>query len=274
MPSPFPGMDPYLEGSLWMSVHSQLAVEIARQLTPRLVPRYIALTPKRFVWATPDPEEGIAVAATSFYPDAAVAEAGPARPGGRGSAAALMEPPLRLATLIPEPVPHITVEIRDTADRRLVTAIEVLSPTNKRGDGRDEYLERRRRFLVSSAHLVEIDLLRMGERVPMQKPLPQQPYFVFLSRADIRPLCGVWPIPLGAPLPTVPVPLLPGDPDVPLDLQQALSSVYDDFGYVVAIDYTRAPEIPLRPEEAAWVKEQLGIPRSSSNGPARTTHTP
>ena len=54
MPSPFPGMDPYLEGSPWMSFHSQLCAEIARQLTPKLRPRYLARLTERFVTDAPE----------------------------------------------------------------------------------------------------------------------------------------------------------------------------------------------------------------------------
>ncbi len=104
---------------------------------------------------------------------------------------------------------------------------------------------------------MEIDLLREGQRVPMQGALPSAPYFVFLSRAEDRPLTEVWPIALGEPLPVVPVPLLPGDPDVPLDLQRALTTLYDLLGYDLAVDYTRPPEVPLRPDAAAWVEGHL-----------------
>jgi Protein of unknown function (DUF4058) len=155
-------MDPYLEGSLWQSVHFQLATEIARQLAPKLRPRYLALTPERFVYE------------------------------------------------VPEAVPHVSVEIRDAANRLLVTAIEVLSPTNKRGDGRAEYLAKRQRLLRSTAHLVEIDLLREGQRVPMMRPLPSAPYFILVGRADVRPDTDVWPVRLDEPLPPFPYRSCPG----------------------------------------------------------------
>jgi hypothetical protein len=201
-------MDPYLEGSLWTTVHIQLSVEIARLLAPLLRPRYIPLTAE-------------------------------------------------LATIMPVAVPHVTIEIRDTANRQLVTAIEVLSPTNKRGDGREEYLAKRRRLLLSSAHLVEIDLLRQGQRVPMEQPLPPAPYFVFSSRSERRPLLDVWPIALGDPLPTVPIPLLEEDPDVPLPLQAALTAIYDAFSYDLAVDYQRPPEVSLPPSETPWADALL-----------------
>ncbi|MFQ5859343.1 MAG: DUF4058 family protein [Anaerolineae bacterium] len=254
MPSPFPGMDPYLEGSLWTSVHFSLSAEIARQLASKLRPRYLVLPAERFVMEIP---ESVAVTTADIYPDVSVSDAD-AKPLSSGSGGAAVAPaPLRLATVIPSPVPHVTIEIRDTASRILVTAIEVLSPTNKRGNGREEYLAKRQRILLSTAHLMEIDLLRTGERVPMQQPLPDAPYFVFLSRAESRPLTEVWPIALNEPLPVVPVPLLAGDPDVPLDLQLAFTTVYDELGYDLAVDYTRRPEVALEGEAATWVEERL-----------------
>src|SRR3712207_4056371 len=104
MPSPFPGMDPYLEGSLWTSVHTQLSVEIARQLAPRLRPRYLALTTERFVVETSD---GVAVTRTDIYPDVGLAKARPRsdQEGTGGIATA----PLQLVTMMPAAIPHVTV---------------------------------------------------------------------------------------------------------------------------------------------------------------------
>jgi hypothetical protein len=251
MPSPFPGMDPYLEGSLWQTVHVQLGAEIARQLAPLLRPRYLALTAERFVLESPD---DVAIAQT-IYPDVGLAEARPAPLAGATTAVA--EAPLHLATAMPTPVPHVTVEIRDAAERQLVTAIEVLSPTNKRGEGRAEYLAKRRSLLLSTAHLVEIDLLRQGQRVPMRQPLPAAPYFVLVSRVERRPVLDVWPVALASSLPVVGVPLLEGDADVPLDVQKALTTIYDLIGYDLAINYAGPAEVPLAAEEAAWADALL-----------------
>jgi hypothetical protein len=256
MPSPFPGMDPYLEGAWWTTLHFTLAAEIVRQLAPRLRPRYLAMPVERFVM---DTGEGASISAGDVYPDVAVtthatSESAPGAP----LAAAV---PLLLATVIDTPVPHVTIEIRDRAERRLVTAIELLSPTNKRGAGREEYLAKRRRMLLSTAHLLEIDLLREGRRVPMQQELPDAQYFIVLSRASNRPLCEVWPVLLDQPLPEAPVPLLPGDADVLLDLQGAFTAAYDLLGYDLTVDYTRPPEPALPASWAAWAQARVALAR-------------
>jgi hypothetical protein len=245
-------MDPYLEGSFWMNLHLLLCTEIMRLLAPRVRPKYQVIASERFVLEMPD---GIEVTTGNAYPDAAIIQASDAM--FRAAETGIATAPLRMATVMPESVRHVTVEIRDRADRRLVTAIEVISPTNKRGDGYNEYLAKRQRILLSTAHLLEIDLLREGRRVPMKEPLPPAPYFVFLSRSDDRPMTEVWAIAGDQRLPEVPVPLLPGDPDVPLDLQAVFSAVYDQYGLDLSVDYRRPPEIPFGPNATSWVDECL-----------------
>jgi len=255
MSSRFPGMDPYLEGSLWMSVHTQLSAVIAWQLAPLVRPKYLVLPTERFVLE--DPDSVSITTSASIIPEVGMAKhdvssAAPERAGAASTTA-----PPQLTTVMPARIPHVTIEIRDTANRRLVTAIEVLSPTNKRGDGRDEYLTKRRHLLLSSAHLVEIDLLRRGHRVPMREALPQASYFIFINRADCRPRTDVWPIRLNQPLPQVPIPLQAPDEDVSLDLGDALESVYDRLGLDLAVDYTQPPEIPFRADEDELAKPYL-----------------
>ncbi|HET6879213.1 MAG TPA: DUF4058 family protein, partial [Pirellulales bacterium] len=176
-----------------------------------------------------------------------------------GSVAALADAPIKLTTVMPSLVPHSWVEIRDEAGRTLVTLIEILSPTNKRGDGRKEYLRKRNKILRSSAHLMEIDLLRKGKRVPMAEPLPAGDYFVFLTRANKRPETEVWPIALSVALPTVFVPLREPDPDVPLDLQRAFRSIYEQSPYGIAIDYSKPPDVPLSKAAATWSAERISL---------------
>jgi hypothetical protein len=246
-------MDPYLEGDLWTTVHTDLCAEIARQLAPKLRPKYVALSTRRVVLAPPDESEGLA---GQRFPDVGILSS---HPPPSSPAAAVAPAPLIVAASFPEPIPHVSVEIRDVAQRRLVTCIEVLSPTNKRGPGREEYAAKRFQILSGTAHLVEIDLLRLGTRFPTAEPLPAVPYFVFVSRAGRRGEVEVWPILLEQPLPAFPIPLLPGDPPVTLDLQQALGVVYDIIGYDDLIDYTQPAPGALTPAEVAWVEKQLHI---------------
>ena len=254
MPSPFPGMDPYLEGPSWMSFHGQLIAEIARQLAPRLRHKYIALMDERIVWDAP--QDDVQVDEVERRPDVGVMELTPDGPGA-AAGVATAAPPLSMVTVMPRPVTQRRVEIRDVEHRRLVCAIELLSPPNKRG-GRRKYLIKRARVLASSAHLIEIDLLRQGRRVPMLKPLPAGPYFVFVSRAGRRPVVDVWPLGLADPLPAVPVPLRSPDPDVTLDLQLALTRVYEEISYDLILDYRKSPAVPLDPAGAEWARGVLG----------------
>lgn len=250
MPSPFPGMDPYLEGDDWTSFHAHLATEIARHLAPKLRPKYVALPQRRF-----DVLDDDAVAIEMVYPDVGVisTDAGPHQTIGQEIKAA----PCVLETVIEQDAPHSWVEIRDAAGRNLVTTIEILSPWNKRGRGRAEYLEKRRKLLRSSAHLVELDLLLRGRRLPMKDPLPPASYYVFVARAEERPRVHVWPIALDQPLPDFFVPLLTGDADVSLDLQTCFQNVYDLGGFDLIVDYSKPPAVPLSADVADWIKKRL-----------------
>lgn len=254
MLSPFLGMDPYLEGPKWTGVHHALSTEIARQLMPKLVPKYVARPMEYFVMEAP---EDFIATTNETYPDVGIY--GTARPRVIRESIATWIPtlPIKMATIISEKVPHVRIEIRDVANQELVAAIEVLSITNKRGKGYEKYVEKRSRILRSGTHLLEIDLLRKGKRVPMQSILPNAPYFVFLCRAFHSPVTEVWPIRLQDSLPLVPVPLQNNDSDVSLDLQLALTTVYDTYRYDLTLDYTRPPAVPLEGEEATWAEELL-----------------
>ncbi len=273
MSNPFPGMDPFLEGDLWTSVHTDLSAEIARQLAPKVRPKYFVLTARRVVLAPSEEAEQT----SHWFPDVGILTGTSAF---ADKSAAVARAPLVLPTDFPEPIPHISVEIRDVAERRLVTCIEVLSPTNKTGIGREEYANKRYQMLSSTAHLVEIDLLRAGARFPTGKPLPRAAYFVFVSRAERRRDVEVWPIPLESPLPEAAIPLLPGDADVGLDLQKALTTVYDILGYDELIDYQTTPPGELSTAEKAWLSEncstrggvRVRLPRAADARPHRRHH--
>jgi hypothetical protein len=148
------------------------------------------------------------------------------------------------------------IEIRDGADRKLVTAIELLSPSNKEhGSDRDQYLAKRSRYLDTDVHLVEIDLLRGGPRLPLH-PAPKGDYCVMVSRAEERPEVGLWPIALRERLPVIPIPLTTAERAAKLDLQAVLHRVYDAAGYAIYI-YKFQPVPALSIEDQRWAGEIL-----------------
>lgn len=256
MPSPFPGMDPYLEGELWQEFHETLASAIRAQLMPRLGPTYVALLAKRYVLDHP----GLSVFEASsrvVYPDVHVVAWSDTMPGNVATVSITVdEPAVELANAIE--VPQLSIEIRDVAQRRLVTAIELLSPANKQGDGAHEYRERRNDLLHTATHLIEIDLLRRGDRILLDGEPPPAAYYVYLSRTQRRPFTQVWPVALQRRLPTIPVPLLPNDPDTYLDIQAAVDSCFALVGYERLLDYGGPPPPPeLAHEDAEWVGQML-----------------
>lgn len=255
MPSPFPGMDPYIEKpEIWSDFHGDLAAEIRATLNTTIQPRYVA---RMIPYVT---YEVIEVAESrGVRPDVGVWHTQPPDEPSEGVATAVTPAPAE--SLIPLEVPQrlYSVEIRSVEDMLLVTAIEILSPVNKRRghEAYQNYLRKRRELLRSEAHLMEIDLLRGGERPPLEKPVPAAPYYVTLSRVERRPRVEVWPIQLADELPILPIPLLEPDPDTPLDLGTVVARVYERGGYAVLIDYSEPPPPPLSEEEAKWLDRHL-----------------
>lgn len=254
MPSPFPGMDPYLEApEIWVDFHNNLASEIQATLNRLLGQRYVARLSPRVVLEIVETGE-----LKSIRPDIAVYQQ-PIEQGTIQTATAVLTAPVESTVAIEEPVRLHSVEILEVGTMRLVTAIEILSPANKRlgTEAREEYLSKRRSILRTDAHLIEIDLLRGGERMPLEKPVPKAAYYIVLSRRQRRPIVEVWPIQIWEKLPTIPVPLLPPDPDVPLDLSAVVASVYERGAYDRIIDYRQPPPPPLADEEAKWIDSWL-----------------
>lgn len=257
MPSPFPGMDPYLEGYLWPDVHSALANKIRQQLAPQLRPKYTARLDVYLV-EDPSPEGEIGI----LYPDVEILEIpprpSPAVPRRREDRPAIAPPALTLPVLQTLQVRLTRVEIRDTAKNRLVTSIEILSPVNKREPGLTAYRQKRQQLYRADVHLLEIDLIRRGTRPFAQPRLPDVPYCIALTRAGVGQI-EIWPVKLPTPLPVVPVPLRDPDPDLPLDLRSALTAVYYEAAYDLSLDYGQPPPPPpFSDADGEWLKNQLG----------------
>ncbi len=255
MPSPFPGMNPWLEqDALWHDFHqsflSGLRDAIADEVSPRY---YVALEEHVYIHEPPEP-----VARFLGRPDLAIVAT---RDPGRGASTAVMEAPVY--TVLSEPMDVVResfIEIRDTENEYLVTVLELLSPSNKQaGYDRDAYVAKRRQYLHSDVNFVEIDLLRGGPRMPIEELSPCD-YYVLVKRASERTRAGVWPIRLRDGLPSILIPLRSPDPDARLDLQSVLHTVYDRAGYRHRI-YRGTPKPKLVADDAQWadaiLKEHL-----------------
>lgn len=257
--SPFPGMDPYLEApTIWPDVHTSLMSIVRERLTPLLAPKYLAELETQVVIDRMDDDPQV------ILPDVSVTT--PDVPAGAPSAVAVAVPaPVRVRVPLDVPTRLVSIHIRQRENAPLVAVIELLSPVNKRrGKGRDEYLAKRRTLLTSPVHLIEIDLLRSYPRMPFDDPLPPAHYIVMVCKAAERPNSSVWPISVRQPLPTIPIPLLPPDLPVLLDIGQALRTAYERARYDLRVDYRKPPVPPLSLVDAAWAEALIGTPRGAA----------
>ena len=263
MPSPFPGMDPYIEAcGLWGDFHSTLIAETHRALSAVLPQGYVARTGKRSYLVLAETEEN---AASHFEPDVSIT--GPrARSTGSpkketGSASRTVEAqPLSLRAFVETEFVEKFIDVYELRpQRRLVTSIEVLSPSNKkrRSPGWKKYLRKRQALLLGKANLIEIDLLRGGTRMPMLDPLPDSPYYLLVAREESAPRCQVWRAYFDRPLPALVVPLSKPDADLTLPLQTLIDGIYEQSRYREDIDYTQPLVSPLTAEETAWLTKRL-----------------
>lgn len=256
MPSPFPGMDPYLERH-WGDVHTSL-VTYARNQLQKILPRDLrARVEERVVitgWSHP----------RSVYPDIRIVAT--RRKSGvlAKSAVALGIAEPIVIELGDEPETQRFVEIREVSDEeKLVTVLEVLSPSNKKpGDTQNLYVRKQQGLLESGVSLVEIDLLRRGNwivAVPKEavEPKYRTPYRVVVRRGWLSMHADYYPIALAQRLPKINVPLRPADAEVPLDLQALIEQCYEDGGYD-NIDYSKNPKPPLSAAESRWAARRLG----------------
>lgn len=257
MPSPFPGMDPYLERpGFWPGVHHWLIIEIGRFLSPQLRPKYrVAVEVRTYQTTGGSMLVGL--------PDVAVQRVQASSRSDqydRQNVAVLSAPAESVTVTLPMPemVKEGYLEIREVGTEAVVTAIEILSPSNKRsGEGRDTYEKKRQRVLGSATHLVEIDLLRAGKPMPTLNNNIESNYRILVSRADRRPYADLYAFDMPSPIPSFSLPLQPGDAEPVLDLQFLLNEVYDLSGYDLAIAYSQEPVPPLSEADAAWADAWL-----------------
>ena len=221
MPSPFPGMDPYLEDeALWPVFHHQLVMCLYQILLPGLVDRYRARVNQRH-----------------YITEQAL-----------------------FTSVVREEHHEDYIEIRQRCDGRLITLVDVVSPANKlTADGRCAYLERRHEGKNANANLVELDLLLQGQPTLeySRDGLPDWDYAVTVTRSTQPERYEIYTATLQKKLPRFRLPLASDDRDTVLDLHTAFTRCYDQGGFAAKIDYTKDPSTPLSSEDRQWLQEVL-----------------
>jgi hypothetical protein len=242
-------MNPFLEQDVAFHDFHQTSIPIIRELlNEQIRPFYFAAVDATLYIHEPPADRRRALG----KPDVIVAKGDPGPAESKSSSHAA--PAYGLLPLEIDEIRLAYLEIRRLADKKLITVIEMLSPSNKTpGGDRQKYLEKRRDIFNTDVNLVVIDLLRGGPRLPLDG-MPDCDYCVLVTRPAERPKVGIFPIHLRERLPSVPIPLAEPHGDAVLDLQKMLDLAYDRSGYAQYI-YERQPEPPLRPADAEWAKQ-------------------
>ncbi len=253
---PFPGMDPYLERpALWHEVHTGLIVALQLHLAPLLPPHYRVAIEQRTYMTPFAPDDLVGLPDVSVLREKSDVAYAPAL-----SITDSFSAPVVVRVPMPEEQRERYLEVRDTQSGVVITVIELLSPSNKRpGEGRHKYEQKRMRVLGSLTHLVEIDLLRGGEPMPMrvQDRSRTGQYHILVSRADRRPNADLYLFTVRNPIPTFPLPLQRGDSEPTVDLGKLLHDLYERAYYERAIDYHKDPVPPLDADDVAWADALL-----------------
>ncbi len=255
MPSPFPGIDPYLESQhYWPDFHANFVPAWREAVGAALPGHYEARIDEQVEILELDPN-----GSRFIRPDVAVIH----QPGTSPRAPAREPSGSGLATLeavtIPFPVMEEVrerwIKIIHRPSRKLIAVLELLSPTNKTNPGRGQYLAKRSQLFVESLHIVEVDLLLGGQRLPMARSLPQGDFYVITARSDQRPRAEVYTWTLRDKLPVIPIPLLKPDQDIFVDMAAVYAIAFERGGYANSIDYAVELAVPLEADKSRWASE-------------------
>jgi hypothetical protein len=266
MPSPFPGMAPFLETNpIFQELHTQMRAEMQALLQPQLRPKYVARLERHLsegsVWDAPSG----ALSLERKERDITIVR----RSAGRkhtGSAATLARPVASAAEELEADELELRKQRRiviyvQERPRLAVTGIELLSPGNKQAGAvaQERYLEKRASALHGGLHWVEIDLLRGGIRPPIPVPVPESAdYLSYVAQATPtgwNHLVYAWT--LRDPLPVLPIPLL-GTDQARLDLATCFAAAYERIAADDEVDYGAEPPPPaLSKSTDTWLDRLL-----------------
>lgn len=254
MPYIFPGMNPYLEHpSLWANVHLLLIAEIHNYLGPILRPKYRVAVEVRVY--EDDGEQSLLVG----IPDVTIKDS--LITSNPSSKIAVLEPetkPVNVNVPVPIAIKQGYLEVREVASKKVITAIEILSPANKNsGKGRESYCQKRLNIFGSQTNLVEIDLLRNGEPLPMYNNLSETHYRILISRGNTRPKADLYAFNMQHKIPVFPLPLKAEDSEPLIDLNILLNSIYDKGSFDLDIDYSKNPTPPLTENDLDWLHKLM-----------------
>ena len=255
MTSPFPGMNPYLEDpDFWPGVHHWLINTIARFLSPKLRPHYLVAMEVR-IYEDSSQESTL----IGLPDDIIIQDFTPTIPSNDGGVAVAPPPtkPLQVKVPLPITIRQGYLEVKKVGTGEVITAIEILSPINKKGaKGREKYLAKRERVLDSKTHLVEIDLLRKGQPMPIISEKIISDYRILVSKSETRPQAELYTFNLPDAIPTFPLPLRSGD-EILVDLKQLLDEIYQLGSYNSILKYNQEPIPALSKKNTVWLDKFL-----------------
>ncbi|MDA0839639.1 MAG: DUF4058 family protein [Planctomycetota bacterium] len=254
MPSPFLGMDPYLE-RFWRDVHTRLTVYVCDQLCEQLPEGLAARTEEHVILETTEGRE------QRYVPDIQV-RVDHVSDGIEPYGSAAVQEAVDLEMEFDEPETERSIQIIESAGGRLITAIEILSPSNKELAGLAKYMDKQMDLLAAGANLVEIDLILQGRhaiRAPLRFITPRHKahYYICVSPVKDRRHVSLYPFDLPAPIPAVAIPLRPEDDDIVLNIQPLLAKCYQMGRYDRTIDYNAELPVFLNAKVARWMDEML-----------------
>ncbi len=253
--NPFPGMNPYLETmGLWPDVHNRLIGAMSSFLRQSLPIRYSVVTEERVVIGRNPPEEPRRRYAIPDVVISSDADSPLPRSAGQQSSDGAV------TVVIPEVYwsRQKFLTVREQSRGFAVATIEILSPTNKyQGEGRREYVDKRLRILESATHLVEIDLVRVGDPLPLEGYDGDAPYSILVSRNELRPSAEFFPFGLQAGIPDIVVPLLNDEDEPTLRLGEIVNDIYLQDLYGRLVDYNLDPAGPLSAADREWMDRLL-----------------